>query len=285
MIYLLLSILCSVTVGILFKTGRRYTIHAGQAVAVNYIVAIMLSYVFLNPDLSSVNSNSPWLLLAGQAVLLPVIFLLLAASVKHMGIVKTDSAQRLSLFIPLLAAWFLFNDTFNTYKIAGIAIALPAILLILVKQDNNTGNKWLYPGAVFLGFGIIDIIFKQIVLTQTLNFTTSLFLVFCGSLIVALLIAIADFYKNNTRLQWVNILFGISIGIFNFCNILFYLLAHKAFANNPSTVFAGMNTGVIVLGSLAGIFIFKEKLSRYNYLGLALAIVAIVFITLSQIYK
>jgi hypothetical protein len=35
---------------------------------------------------------------------------------------------------------------------------------------------------------------------------------------------------------------------FNFGNILFYLKAHQAFADNPSTVFAAMNMGVIILG-------------------------------------
>jgi hypothetical protein len=45
---------------------------------------------------------------------------------------------------------------------------------------------------------------------------------------------------------------------FNFGNILFYLKAHQAFADNPSTVFAAMNMGVIILGSL-GILVFKEK--------------------------
>jgi hypothetical protein len=46
-----------------------------------------------------------------------------------MGIVKTDAAQRLSLFIPLLAAWLIFNENFNLLKI----VAFPALLLILSK--------------------------------------------------------------------------------------------------------------------------------------------------------
>ncbi|MEG0850051.1 MAG: EamA/RhaT family transporter, partial [Flavobacterium sp.] len=70
--------------------------------------------------------------------------------------------------------------------------------------------------------------------------------------------------------------------IFNFGNILFYLKAHKAFAENPSTVFAGMNMGVIILGSLVGLFFFKEKLSKINIIGLLLALVSIVFIVRSQ---
>jgi drug/metabolite transporter (DMT)-like permease len=75
------------------------------------------------------------------------------------------------------------------------------------------------------------------------------------------------------------------VGIFNFGNILFYLKAHKAFSENPSTVFAIMNIGVIVAGSLAGILIFKEKMTKLNYAGLLMAISAIIFITLSQVYS
>jgi hypothetical protein len=43
------------------------------------------------------------------------IFLFLAASIQH-GDRKTDAAQRLSLFIPILAAWLLFNEEFNSLK-------------------------------------------------------------------------------------------------------------------------------------------------------------------------
>lgn len=58
--------------------------------------------------------------------------------------------------------------------------------------------------------------------------------------------------------------------------------AHKALAENPSTVFAAMNLGVIIVGTLIGIVAFKEKLSKLNYAGIIFAIAAIIFITLSQ---
>ena len=88
---------------------------------------------------------------------------------------------------------------------------------------------------------------------------------------------------NKVRLQLKNILFGALVGLFNFGNILFYLKAHKVFSENPSTVFAGMNMGVIVLGSLTGLFFFREKLSKINFIGIVLALIAIVFIVFSQI--
>jgi drug/metabolite transporter (DMT)-like permease len=74
------------------------------------------------------------------------------------------------------------------------------------------------------------------------------------------------------------------LGLFNFLNIWFYLKAHQSFAKNPTTVFATMNFGVILLGTLIGAVYFKEKLSKKNILGLVLAVVAIIFIVISQIF-
>ena len=45
--------------------------------------------------------------------------------------------------------------------------------------------------------------------------------------------------------------------------------------DNPALVFASMNLGVVVLGALVGVAVFKERLVRINALGLLLALVAI----------
>lgn len=285
MLFLLLSICCSVAVGILFKISRRYNVTIPQVVTWNYVFAILLCYLFFSPDTSEVNVSSPWTIYIPLMLLMPSIFLFLALSIKHMGIVKTDTAQRLSLFIPILAAWFIFKEDFNTLKIIGICVGFPAILMILSRQDTNKSNNWIYPAIVLTGFGIVDILFKQIALYTTLPYTTSLFIVFCGSLVVSAIAATIQIVSGKQKFGVVNLTFGALIGIFNFGNILFYLKAHKAFAENPSTVFAAMNMGVIILGSLAGIIIFKEKVTKLNYFGLFLALTAIVIITLSQIYK
>lgn len=286
MLYLILSIICSVTVGIVFKASRRYhNICTTQIVMWNYAFATVLCYISFKDDLVTPDASAPWGIYIPLALLLPAIFLFLAASIKHMGIVKTDAAQRLSLFIPILAAWFIFKEEFNMLKVIALLVGFPALWLILVKKTENTANQWIYPAVVLAGFGVIDILFKQIALYTTLPYTTSLFIVFRISLGVMVLATGYETVFKKIKLSWINLLFGGLVGVFNFGNILFYLKAHKAFADNPSTVFAAMNMGVIVLGSLAGLFIFKEKLSKLNFLGLFLALIAIVLITLSQIYK
>lgn len=282
MLFLLLSILCSVTVGVIFKITRKYNGNPIQIVAFNYVFALLLCYLTFSPDISEIHITAPWNIYLAIGILLPVVFLFLIASIKHMGIVKTDAAQRLSLFIPILAAWFIFKEEFNTYKVLGIIIGFLALLFILKKQSQNKENKWIYPAVVLLGFGLIDILFKQIALYTNLPYTTSLFIVFDISLAVSLLIVIYDVAIKKVKLEVKNILFGSLVGLFNFGNILFYLKAHKAFSENPSTVFAGMNMGVIILGSLVGLLFFKEKLSKINFIGIFLALIAIILIVFSQ---
>ncbi|GAA6767999.1 hypothetical protein AAFH68_39510 [Flavobacterium sp. CGRL1] len=282
MLFLILSVLCSVTVGVIFKITRKYNADPIQIITFNYVTALILCYFTFSPDLTVVHADAPWNIYAAVGVLLPIVFLFLFTSIKYMGIVKTDAAQRLSLFIPIIAAWLIFKEDFNTYKVVGLVIGFIALLFILRKQSTNDQNKWIFPAAVFLGFGIIDILFKQIALFTALPYTTSLFIVFDISLAVSLLVVVYDVVLKKVKLSSKNILFGALVGIFNFGNILFYLKAHKAFAENPSTVFAGMNMGVIVLGSLVGLLFFKEKLSKINFIGILLALIAIIFIVFSQ---
>ncbi|WP_456311973.1 EamA family transporter [Pseudomonas shirazensis] len=282
MLFLVLSILCSVIVGVIFKITRKYDNNPTQIVAFNYITALALCYFTFAPDLTEVHTTAPWNIYLAVGILLPVVFLFLIASIKYMGIVKTDAAQRLSLFIPILAAWFIFKEDFNLYKIIGLIVGFVALLFILKKQSQNTENKWIYPAIVLLGFGVIDILFKQIALYTALPYTTSLFIVFDIALAVSLLVVVYEVTLKKVKLNYKNILFGGLVGVFNFGNILFYLKAHKAFSENPSTVFAGMNMGVIILGSLVGILFFKEKLSKINFAGLFLALIAIVLIVMSQ---
>ncbi|MCI9844881.1 EamA family transporter [Flavobacterium pectinovorum] len=283
MLFLILSIVCSVTVGVIFKITRHYNCNPVQIITFNYVFAILFCYFTFSPNLDEVTASAPWNIYLSIGVLLPVVFLFLAASIKYMGIVKTDAAQRLSLFIPILAAWFIFKEEFNSYKVIGLVIGFWALLFLLRKPSENEQNKRLYPAIVLLGFGVIDILFKQIALYSTLPYTTSLFVVFDIALAVSLLIMIYNTVLKKVKLELKNIFFGSLVGLFNFGNILFYLKAHKAFSENPSTVFAGMNMGVIVLGSLVGVFFFNEKLSKTNFLGVILALIAIVFIVFSQI--
>lgn len=283
MIYILLSISCSVTVAVLLKLAKRYQINVLQAVMWNYLSAILLSYVFFKPALPDLEAM-PSLLVVSLGVLLPLLFLILSASVRNIGIVKTDIAQRLSLFIPVLAALFLFGEKFSELKIAGLIIGFIAIFLTLSRKSANKADNmsYIYPLLVFIGFGTIDVLFKELAIDQSRPYTSSLLVVFFISFVVAFIVLIYNVIVKKQKVQLINFACGIILGCFNFGNILFYMKAHRAMAANPSTVFAAMNMGVILLGSFVGILLFKEKISKLNYAGIVMALIAILLITLAQ---
>src|SRR6185312_15021874 len=98
MIFVLLSVLCSVLVSVLLKLARRLQIDVGQAIAWNYVVTSVLTAWLLQPTLTTLRGPGvPWLALVALGILLPTIFLALAAAVRHAGIVRSDAAQPLSL--------------------------------------------------------------------------------------------------------------------------------------------------------------------------------------------
>lgn len=285
MIYLILSIFCSVTVGVLLKLAKRYQINIPQVVTWNYLFAIGLSAFFFRPAVEDLNLSSLRTIHVLLGVLLPTIFIFLALSVQKTGLARTDIAQRLSLFISLTAAYFIFRENYSALKYVGIAVGFLAIIFTLYRPSNVSLNydNWLYPLLVFIGFGVIDVSFKLISQYTILPYTTSLFLIFCIAFILSLFYITYLSLVKKIKLQLINFLCGCILGLFNFGNILFYMKAHRAMANDPSTVFAAMNIGVIIFGSLIGILVFKEKLSKLNYLGLVLALLAIILITIAQL--
>ncbi|MFM6976620.1 MAG: EamA/RhaT family transporter [Sphingobacteriaceae bacterium] len=281
MIFNFLSIFCSVCVSVLLKVAKRYEVNINQAIAFNYAIAALLCAYFFTPDFSRVK-EAPMGIYLLLGLLLPAIFVIMARSVKHTGIVITDIAQRLSLLIPLLAAFLLFKEEFSFIKLGIIALGLFAVICAIPWQKNEQkgSNSWLFPLGVFLGFGLIDVLFKQIAVFKAVPFTTSLLLVFLFALGLSMLVLFYFLVFKGMRLSVKNTGFGLVLGVFNFGNIIFYLKAHQALNNHPSMVFTSMNIGVIAVGSLVGLLVFKEKLSKLNYLGIALALVAILLIYL-----
>lgn len=79
MAYLLISIVFSVSVSILLKMARKKKIDIAQAVAVNYVVAVILTLSVLKPDVGNIGAFLPtWPLFAALGVLLPSVFVIMA---------------------------------------------------------------------------------------------------------------------------------------------------------------------------------------------------------------
>ncbi len=277
MFYIFLSICCSVTVSVMLKLARRYQIDVYQAITWNYSAALLLTWIFLHPHFSQL-ANSSLAIYFVLGVLLPSLFLVIAASVKYSGIVRTDVAQRLSLFIPVLSSFLLFSEKPDLVKIVGISIGFLALIcLIPFNQKRSVRRRssfsWFYLMLIFLGMGVIDILLKQV--AKVNNLSSSLFIVFSLAFAVSLLGLLYQVSTKRMRFSWPHIPIGWLLGTANFGNILFFIKAHQTLSDRPSYVFSSMDVGVIVLGASIGLLVFKEKLSWLNVSGIALGLVAI----------
>jgi len=286
MLYVILAAICSVLVSVLLKLARRYDFDVAQAIGWNYLAAFLLCWGLLKPSLASLSQpGTPWFALLGLAVVLPSLFLVLSACVRRAGIVLSDMAQRLSLLLSLLAAFFLLGEVANTLKLLGLGLGLLAVLGMLARPGHSSGDGggrvWPLLLTVWGGFALVDVMLKQIAAAGT-PFSASLQLCFGLAFLgmgIWLSIRAAG---GRGRLTLRNALAGFVLGSINFGNIYFYVQAHRALGSEPAVVFATMNIGVVALGAIVGVAVFGERLSTFNRVAIGLAILAIMLISISK---
>ena len=282
--FLLLSVTCSVLVSVLLKLAPRRGWDVGQMITWNYLAAALLSAWLLKPPAASLHQpDAPWVALLVLAAVLPTLFLVLAAAVRHAGIVRTDVAQRLSLLLSLGAAFVFFGERAGALKLAGIGLGLLAVLGILARPAGSAPDRrgWLLLLAVWAGFALVDVMLKQLAMSGTpasAALLVAFVLAFCGMSAIQLWRMLRDGMRPGLR----HAAAGLGLGLLNFGNIVFYVRAHQALPDSPATVFATMNIGVVVLGTLVGVLAFRERTSGLNRAAIALAILAIALIALAS---
>ncbi|TCB48837.1 DMT family transporter [Acinetobacter sp. ANC 4779] len=268
---------CSVIISILLKLAKAKGFDALQMIVWNYASASLLCFLWFKPDLQHISIlNTPWWLIVALGVLLPSIFLCLAKSLQYAGIIKTEIAQRLSVVLSLLAAFFIFQEQFNTVKIIGIALGIAAVISILLSHQTETGQPsskqaMLYLALVWFGYALIDVLLKYTT-GLGVQFAVALNLMFICAFILSLTyIAITTKTAGSQK----NMLAGLGLGALNFANIALYVKAHILLKDTPAIVFAGMNILVVLFGAFSGLIIFKEKLKLATAAGLLLGVTSV----------
>jgi len=285
MLYVFLSIFCSVMVSVLFKLAKRYHIDVLQAITWNFTVAIVLLVIVNKPLITlqtfSLISIYPYVALG---ILLPVLFLMIAASIRINGIVLTAIIERLALFIPLVIAYLLFNKSLNNLELTGIALCITSIFFFIPwkRTAKRLSGGWIYLIAIFIIMGIILTLFRNVAKNAIPN-TTSLLIVFVLAFIVSLIFLGVHIARKKTRFSWPHILIGWIMGFAFFGYITFNLQIHLAMATQPRAAFSSLNVGIITLAMMVGLFIFNERLTKLNKVGIFLALVALIVIANTDI--
>lgn len=281
MMYLTIAVLCSVAVSVLLKILRQRDIDIRQTIVAGYPVAFLLTWFLLKPDVSDMSDlGGAWTIIIALGVLLPAVFIILGRAIEAVGMVATDAAQRLSLIIPIVAAFLLFGEVLTGIRVFGLLLGFLALGALIYRPQQGEISKqakhtplWLF--GVWAGYGVIDILFKQVA-KQGAAFPLTLFVSFglAGLLLLIYLLIMRVRWQGNALTA------GMLLGVLNMGNIYAYIRAHQVLSESPSIVFTGMNVGVIAIATIIGVGVFKESLNRINILGLLLAIccVAVLFL-------
>ena len=286
MIYLILSILFSSGLFVIFKYFGIYKIDVLKAIFVNYIVAFICGFAFAERSFSIVEiPNQPWFYGAiFLGALFVSIFFVMANTAQQNGVSVASVAGKMSVVIPVVFGIILYDESVTLWKVIGVLIALISVYLTSVKEQGTTLKAGLlFPILLFFGSGAIDTILKYVEVNFVQKNEVSLF---SGSLfgfaaIFGLLILSIKTIRKRASFGFKNIIAGIILGIPNYFTIVFIIKALQTAGFESSTLFTVNNVTVVVLSTLVGFLLFKEKFSLKNKIGVVLAILGIVLVAVA----
>ena len=286
MIFLLLSILFSTGLFVIFKYFGIYKIDVLKAIFVNYIVAFSMGFFFAERQIPiSEIYLQPWFsgaLFLGA--LFVSIFFVMAMTAQKNGVSVTSIAGKMSVVVPVFFGIILYNESVTFLKIVGIIMALIAVYLSSVKEEKSEKKgTLLLPVLLFIGSGTIDTLLKYIQENYVSDEDVS---IFSGSLFgiagaFAFLILVIKTLKKRESFGYKNIIAGIILGVPNYYSIIFLIKALQNKKFESSTLFTINNVAIVVVSTLVGLFFFKEKFSVKNKIGVAMAVLAIVLVTIA----
>ncbi|WP_452226518.1 EamA/RhaT family transporter [Lacinutrix cladophorae] len=287
MIYLLISIFASTLIFIIFKLLGKYQINTLQAIVANYFTACITGILAYEESVKiSEIINEDWFFGAiGLGFLFISVFNIMALTAQRNGLTVTSVASKMSVVIPIIFGLYAYQESLGWQKATGILLALAAVYLTSIKAKTekfNYKNLGL-PVLLFFGSGIIDTSIKYIETSYVSKNGIPIFSasIFCIAGLIGILLLTTQAIKGNFKFDYRSVFGGILLGVVNYYSIYMLLKALQFEGFESSTIFTVNNVAIVMLSTLIGLFIFKEKLQNKNWLGIALAIISIVLVTLA----
>lgn len=280
---LLLTILFGTMIIAGFKVMYLLKLDIFQAITVNYLVAVLFGFTVWNAPFSfTIWLSKPWFELSIIiGVFFIVTYVLFARSSEKAGLAITAVASKMSVIIPVLAGFLLFGDNLNTQKIAGIVLTLVAFYLIFLPEKGlRIDYRFiLLPFLLLIGNGMNDVLVKY---TQHfyLNLDEGLFLsfVFFVALLIGVIVLFIKQFVKGRFITLKSLLAGVVLGSLNYWGAYFFLMSMEHY--QASFLFPVVNVGIVGLSAMVSYLVFKEKLSKINWVGILIAIIAITLVSM-----
>ncbi len=270
MIYLLLAILSSSLVAIAMRLGKQYCENDISMLAVNYVFCTIFAACYTGVGHFHVERSSIGLGII-QGVLYLASFVVYQYNIQKNGVVLSASFMKLGVLVPTLAAIFLFREQPTLLQILGVGLSVAAIVLMnYEKSEQKFQLKIALFGLLILG-GVTDFMAKVYEQYGDPEFKNQfIFYTFLTALILCIALTI---YKKE-KLTKRDILCGTMISIPNYFSAVFLLKAvHYVMA---TVAYSSFSVGSIACVTVAGILLFKERLTAKQGIGLLIIVAALI---------
>ena len=291
MIYLLGSILLSSYLTLSFKVLQRLNINTLQAIVFNYIACVCTGAVVNGSfPVNKENISAPWFVWALLMGLMFIsIFNVIGFTTQKLGVAVASVANKLSMVIPFVFSIYLYNENATILKIAGIVIALAAVVLTCypsqkegVETKKHTQLLLLLPVVLFISSGLLDTLIVYVKNNffndPTANFNNFLITAFSIAGFIGLVILAIQVATGKQKFSGKAVVAGIIIGVPNYFSIWCLGKVITAYHGNSSAIIPVNNMGIVLFSAVVAWAIFKEKLSMINWLGIILSVAAIALI-------
>jgi drug/metabolite transporter (DMT)-like permease len=290
MLYLFGSIVLTSYLTLAFKVCEKYGVSIFQAIVFNYITCVITGSIVNGAF--PINSESihqiwfQWACLMG--VLFITIFNVVGMTAQKISVAVASVANKLSLIIPVVLSVYLYHETVKGWKLFGVILALLAVILTCYQPASKDGTnktdhgklKYLLPVALFFGSGFLDALINHVQQNYVTAENSNAYLIsgFFSAASIGSLYLIYQYISGKQVFAFKHLLAGILIGIPNYFSIwcLVHFLKQSPWQSSASIPVNNM--GIVLFSSVVAWILFKERLSKINWLGIALSLVAIYFI-------
>lgn len=278
MINLLLAIISSALVAIVMRISEKYVKGNHGMLAVNYILCTILAAIYsgvgsLFPKTEGIGFTLG--LGLGTGALYLAGLLLVQLNIRKNGVVLTAIFQKLGLIVQVLLCIVFFKEQPQPAQMIGIVLCLLAVILINVEKGQTAVNFKLGLFLILLNSGLCDGMSKiheelgnRALSEHFLLYTFGTALILC-----VLLMAV-----KRDRFGWKDVCFGILLGVPNYFSAKFLLKALDTM--EAVVVFPTFSVATVVVISLVGFLVFRERLSKKQWIGLGVILAALALLNL-----
>lgn len=274
MFYLILAFCSSAAVSIVMRFSDRRVSNSLGMLAVNYVACTALAALEcrngLLPMVSGLGSTLAMGCLNGVFYLSG--FVLFQRSVRRSGVVLSATFMKLSLLVTMLISVVFFGEQPAMIHWLGFLLAVGAIVLINYDGSGMGGFQPALLVLLVMG-GLCDGMSKVYEELGTASLSPQF--LFYTFLVAMVLCAALAWRKQQLPGKW-EWIYGLAIGIPNFYSARFML---NALNTVPGVIaYPVYSVAGILMVTLAGLILFREKLSRRQWLALGIILVALIML-------